>query len=280
MIVRQALSHARNVFDYAGIEDPYFEAELLLRHALKIDRVELYQELNCVLSTVQDEEFQRLIERRLNNEPAAYIIGHREFYGLDFTVNPDVLIPRPESEMLVGKAIELVHNHCLSTVADIGTGCGAIAISLAINLPDSVIFATDISASALRVAFSNCRKHGVTDRVELLQGDLLDPLPGPVDLIIANLPYVREPELCAVNTVNFEPILALNGGADGLDTIRRLCLQTGKKLCPGGYLLLEVGQGQGESVTDFLRSLYSSAEVELMPDLSGIGRVVSLLLSE
>jgi len=280
LIVRQALSHARNVFDYAGIEDPYFEAELLLRHALKIDRVELYQELNCVLSTVQDEEFQRLIERRLNNEPAAYIIGHREFYGLDFTVNPDVLIPRPESEMLVGKAIELVHNHCLSTVADIGTGCGAIAISLAINLPDSVIFATDISASALRVAFSNCRKHGVTDRVELLQGDLLDPLPGPVDLIIANLPYVREPELCAVNTVNFEPILALNGGADGLDTIRRLCLQTGKKLCPGGYLLLEVGQGQGESVTDFLRSLYSSAEVELMPDLSGIGRVVSLLLSE
>jgi len=280
LIVRQALSHARNVFDYAGIEDPYFEAELLLRHALKIDRVELYQELNCVLSTVQDEEFQRLIERRLNNEPAAYIIGHREFYGLDFTVNPDVLIPRPESEMLVGKAIELVHNHCLSTVADIGTGCGAIAISLAINLPDSVIFATDISASALRVAFSNCRKHGVTDRVELLQGDLLDPLPGPVDLIIANLPYVREPELCAVNTVNFEPILALNGGADGLDTIRRLCLQTGKKLCPGGYLLLEVGQGQGESVTDFLRSLYPSAEVELMPDLSGIGRVVSLLLSE
>ena len=151
--------------------------------------------------------------------PAAYITGHREFYGLDFAVNSSVLVPRPETELLVEKALELARERSLSTIADIGTGCGAIAVSLAVNLPQTRIYATDISAPALEVALSNCRKHGVTDRVTLLEGDMLAPLPEPVDLIVANLPYVREPEMTGVNTLGFEPPLALNGGPDGLDKI-------------------------------------------------------------
>jgi release factor glutamine methyltransferase len=278
LTVRQALSRAVEILASAGVETPNLEAELLLRHTLNQDRVEFYLQLDSELSPEQDSEFQGYVQRRLNNEPTAYITGHREFYGLDFIVNRDVLIPRPESELLVDKALEIVRNRNLSSIADIGTGCGAIAISLAVNLPETDIYATDISPSALKVAHSNCRRHGVADRVSLLEGDLLSPLPIPVDLIIANLPYVREPELAGVNTDGFEPPLALNGGADGLEKVRRLCVWAGDKLRDGGYLLLEVGQGQSEEVAALLSGLYPSGKVELMTDLSGIERVVRLYL--
>ncbi|MFC2070048.1 peptide chain release factor N(5)-glutamine methyltransferase [Chloroflexota bacterium] len=278
MTVKQALSRAREVLASANIEAPYLEAELLMRHTLKMDRVEFYLELYRELTPGQYGEFQSYVERRLCNEPVAYIIGHREFYGLELFVNSSVLIPRPESELLVDKALELVRNRHLSIIADIGTGCGAIAVSLAYNLPQTRIYATDISSSALEVALSNCKKHGVEDRVTLLEGDLLDPLPEPVDLIIANLPYVREPELCKVNTLGFEPSLALNGGSDGLDKIHRLCVRAGEKLRTGGCLLLEIGQGQGEAVTAFLHNLYPFAGIELIPDLGGMDRVVSISL--
>ncbi|MFC1991525.1 peptide chain release factor N(5)-glutamine methyltransferase [Chloroflexota bacterium] len=279
MTVSQALSRAGKILIANNIEDSSLESALLLRHTLKIDRVQLYLEPDRELSPEQDEKFWHLIQRRLNHEPTAYIVGHREFYGLDFIVDSSVLIPRPESELLVDKAIELAQNHPFPTIADIGTGCGAIAVSLALNLPQSKIYATDISAPALKVASSNCRKHRVMDRACLLEGDMLDPLPEPVDLIIANLPYVRESELARNNTLGFEPFEALDGGLDGLDKIRRLCTRVTDKLCLGGCLLLEVGQGQGEAVTTFLRSLFPSAKVELAPDLSGIERVVSLSLA-
>jgi release factor glutamine methyltransferase len=278
LTVRQALSRAVEILTSAGVETPNLEAELLLRHTLKQDRVEFYLYLDSELSPERDKEFQSYIQQRLNNEPTAYITGHREFYGLDFIVNRDVLIPRPESELLVEKALEIAGDRNLSLIADIGTGCGAIAISLAVNLPGTDIYATDISPAALEVARSNCRKHGVADRVSLLEGDLLSPLPVAVDLIIANLPYVREPELAGVNTDGFEPALALDGGADGLEKVRRLCVQAGDKLRPGGYLLLEIGQGQGEKVAALLSGLYQSGKVGLTPDLSGIERVVKMRL--
>jgi len=276
--IKQALSHARETLAADSIEDPTLEAELLLRHTLKIDRVQLYLGLDHELSPDQYEEFGSLIERRLNHEPTAYIIGHREFYGFDFCVDSSVLIPRPETELLVEKALELARNRPLSAIAEIGTGCGAIAISLALNLPRIKIYATDISASALRVASSNCQKYGVMNRICLLEGGMLDPLPEPVDLIVANLPYVRESELNQINTLGFEPSLALNGGSDGLEKIRQLCTQLSGKLRPGGSLLLEIGQGQREAVVTFLRSLFPSSEIEVTPDLSGIDRVVSLTL--
>jgi release factor glutamine methyltransferase len=276
--IKQALSHARETLAANNIENPPLESELLLRHTLKIGRVQLYLRLDRELSLDQYEEFWYLIQRRLNHEPTAYITGHREFYGFDFYVDSSVLIPRPESELLVEKTLELAQNRPLSTIADIGTGCGAIAISLALNLPQAKIYATDISASALKVALSNCRKHGVMNRIRLLEGDMLDPLPEPVDLIVANLPYVRESELTRIDTLGFEPSLALNGGSDGLGKIRQLCTRMSGKLRPGGSLLLEIGQGHREAITAFLHSLFLSVEIEVTPDLSGIDRVVSLTL--
>jgi len=274
--LKQALGRAREILVANNIEDAPLESELLLKHALNISRVQLYLDLNHELSPEQEETFWHLIERRLSHEPTAYILGHREFYGLDFYVDPSVLIPRPESELLVEKALKLAQNHSVSTIAEVGTGCGAIAISLALNLPHAKIYATDISAPTLKVALFNCQKHGVVSRICLLAGDMLDPLPEPVDLIVANLPYVKEAE---INTAGFEPLEALNGGSDGLEKIRQLCRQAGDKLRPEGCLLVEIGQGQERAVTTLLRNLFPSAEIEVTPDLSGIDRVISLRLT-
>jgi release factor glutamine methyltransferase len=164
----------------------------------------------------------------------------------------------------------------LSTIAEVGTGSGAIAISLALELPEAKIYATDISAPALEVARRNCQKHEVIDRICFLSGDMLEPLPEPVDLIIANLPYVRKSQLAGMR---FEPRLALDGGSDGMGKIRRLCRQLGGKLRPGGFLLLEIGEGQGKEVTALLNALFPTGKIKLMPDLSGIERVVSLSLT-
>jgi len=278
MTAKQVLARARSMLNAASIEDAPFEAELLLRDTLKIDRVQLYLDFDRELGPEQHENYWQRIERRLNHEPTAYIVGHREFYGLDFCVDSSVLIPRPESELLVDKALALARNRALSAIADVGTGCGAIAISLALNLPHTTIYATDISPPALSVARRNCQRHGVENRVFLLDGDMLDPLPGPVDLIVANLPYVRKSELAESCPLSREPRLALDGGPDGLEKIRCLCLQAGNKLRPGGSLLLEIGQGQGSAVTACLHNLFPSAGIELEPDLSGIERVVSLTL--
>ncbi len=279
MTLKQALNRAKRILAANNIEDAPLECELLLRHALRISRIQLYTELNHELDHKQEAIFWNLIKRRLCGEPTAYITGHREFYGLDFYVNPNVLIPRPESEPLVEKAIKLAQNHPVSTLAEIGTGCGAIAISLALNLPQAKIYATDISASALEVALFNCQKHRVVNRIRLLQGDMLDPLAEPVDLIVANLPYIKQLELRQMRSANFEPRLALNGGSDGLDKIRQLCCQVSGKLHPQGCLLLEIGQGQGRAVTTFLRRLLPSAKIEVTPDLGGIDRMVSLTLT-
>ncbi len=274
--LKQALGRAREILYANNIEDASLECELLLRHALKISRVQLYLNLDHVLNSEQEETFWHLIERRLSHEPTAYILGYREFYGLDFYVDPSVLIPRPESELLVEKALGLAQNQAVSTIADVGTGCGAIAISLALNLPQAKIYATDISVPALKVALFNCQKHGVAGRICLLAGNMLDPLPEPVDLIVTNLPYVKESEM---SEPHFEPPLALNGGSNGLEKIQQLCYQVSDKLHPEGCLLLEIGQGQERAVTSFLRSLFPLANIEVTPDLSGIDRVVSLTLT-
>ena len=276
MTLKQALSRARHILTENSIEDAPVECELLLRHTLKISRIQLYLDLDQELSPQQEKAFWRFLQRRLNGEPTAYITGHREFYGLDFYVDPHVLIPRPESELLVEVALGLAQNHPLATIADIGTGCGAIATSLALELPQARIYATDISAPALEVALINCQKHEVTDRVYLLQGNLLEPVPEPVDLIVANLPYVKESE---ITPFRFEPRLALDGGSDGTERIHQLCRQAGSKLRPGGFLLLEIGQGQGGVVTALLHTLFPKGKIEVMPDLSGIDRVVSLSLA-
>ncbi|MBI4180486.1 MAG: peptide chain release factor N(5)-glutamine methyltransferase [Chloroflexi bacterium] len=280
MAIIETLIQAKGVLVAGDIEDAPLEVELLLRHTLGINRTELYLELDRKLSAEEEEKFWSLLERRLSGEPSAYITGHREFYGLDFNVDPAVLIPRPESELLVEMALNLAQQRPVATIAEIGTGCGAIAISLALNLPQAKIYATDISSSALKVALDNCLKHGVMNRICLLKGDMLTPLAEPVDIIVANLPYVREAELSRTCALSFEPSLALNGGSDGLDKIHQLSSQINDKLSPGGCLLLEIGQGQSGAVTTSLRNLFPSAEIAVTPDLSGIERVVSLILPQ
>jgi release factor glutamine methyltransferase len=274
LTLRQALRRARGVLTESSVEDALLEGELLLRHTLKIDRVQLYIDLERELTSQQEQAFWYLLERRLSGEPSAYITGHREFYGLDLEVNPDVLIPRPESELLVETVLAIAKNNGL-IIADIGTGSGAIAISLAVNLPQAKIYATDISAAALNIARLNCRRHGVSNRVYLLEGNLLEPLPEPVDIIVANLPYVRQSDL----KPGLEPPLALDGGKDGMEIVSQLCQQAGGKLKPGGCLLLEIGQGQRQAARDILHNIFPQGEIKVIADLAGVDRVVSLSLN-
>lgn len=273
MTAAQALTRARDRLKSHLIVDAALECEVLLRYALKIDRVELHLNIQRELTAKEETIFQQLVERRLDGEPLAYITGQREFFGLDYCVNHNVLIPRPETEILVEKALTLAENNNIETIADIGTGCGVIAITLALKLAKVKIYATDISASALEAAAANARRHQVTGRVQFLSGDLLEPLPEACDLIVANLPYVREKEI--TGPIEAEPRLALDGGPGGLTLIKRLCYTVPVKLKNQGYLLLEIGQGQGPVVKEYLRVLYSSAKIKITPDLAGIDRVVS-----
>ena len=272
MTLKEALSYAHCQLENRNIDDAALESELLLRQALNLSRPQLYSDTETELTPVQQTAFNSLLERRLNGEPNAYIRGRREFYGLDFYVDRRVLIPRPESEMLVDEALKLTIEYTSPVVADIGCGCGAIAISLALKLPKAKIYATDISATALEVAAHNCRRHGVTHRVILLEGNLLEPLPEVPDIIAANLPYVNYSD---VNQNTSEPKLALNGGDDGTDVIRQLCQQAAR-LRPNSSLLLEIGQGQEEIVKELLKSLFPVSIIEVKADLAGIPRLVSL----
>ena len=279
MTLKQVLDQARQVLIANQIEDASLEGEILLRHTLQVDRVGLYSGLDREIGDDQKDVFWSLVRRRLSGEPTAYITGHREFYGLDFYIDNRVLIPRPETELLVEKALELAQTRNMPVIADIGTGCGAIAISLARRLPLLKIYATDVSADALEVARINCQKHGVVGNVQLRHGDMLEPLPESVDLIVANLPYMTGGEISRSALADFEPLMALDGGADGLDKITRLCEQASDKLGRGGGMLVEIGLGQSQAVVGLMHRYFPSASVEVMPDLQGIERVVSLCLT-
>lgn len=276
---RQALIKACDILQENNIEESSLEGEILLRHLLGINRAQFFTELDSPMTDAQVEELMQFVERRRQGEPSAYITGHREFYGLDFIVNKNVLIPRPETELMVEKAIGMAKKYNVSKIADIGTGCGAIAISLALNLEGVTLYATDVSAGALEVAAENCRKHRVTHRISLLQGDMLAPLTGPLDMIAANLPYVKKSEVIAAGTLRYEPQAALDGGEDGLDKIREICRQARVKLNKKGILLLEIGQGQGEAVKATLNDIFPSAVVEIENDLSDIERLVTMRLT-
>jgi release factor glutamine methyltransferase len=221
-----------------------------------------------------------LIQRRIRHEPIAYITGHREFFGIEFYLDPRVAIPRPETELLVEQALELANSRfprsCI--IADIGTGCGAIAIALASNLTQAKVYATDISAPALEVAAMNCQRHSLTGQVQLLQGDLLDPIPEPVHLVVANLPYVRDSEIAELSAESrlFEPMIALAGGDDGLKWIRKLLSQAGAKINRDGAILIEIGYDQGLAVTSLAREAFPGAVIRIIPDLDGHDRVVLL----
>jgi len=255
---RQALRHAAETLMERGFEEGRLEAEILLSRVLGITR--------------------NLVQRRLRYEPVAYITGVREFFGLEFRVTPDTLIPRPETELLVDKSLEAAASRSFVPrhIADIGTGCGAVAVTLALQLPEAEVYAVDISPRALEVAGENTDSHGVSARVRLLQGDLLQPLPQMVDIIVANLPYVRDREMSGLgkDIRGYEPELALAGGPDGLVQIGRLLDQVEGRLRPGGVVLLEIGEGQLRAVTELAGEFLPGACVEAFRDLAGVYRVV------
>ena len=270
----QVLNDARDRLEKCGIEESAFEAEILLRYTLKTDRATFFASLDHPLSSTEYGIFQDVIGRRSGGEPTAYITGHREFYGLDFQVAPEVLIPRPETELLVETALSWCADYGYRTVADIGTGSGAIAVSLAVNDPGLTLIATDISPKALEIARENSRRHDVENRISFQQGDLFSALAQPVDLVCANLPYVPRPELVPGGILRFEPETALDGGPEGTDVLLEFCRRAPFYIKPGGGLLMEIGFGQSPVITAALQDGFPTATVYLAKDLAGIERLV------
>jgi len=273
--VRGVLGWATAALKEKGIDSPQLDAEVLLAHSLGLSRSELYVQLDGRPSAEAEETFRSMVARRLEHEPVAYITGQKEFYGLVLRVDRRVLILRPETETLVEVALTIGRQNQIPLLAEVGVGSGAIAIALAISLPWTEIYAIDSSSDALTVAEENCRRHGVQDRVHLVLGDLLAPLPEPVGLIVANLPYVSQEELAtlAPDITEYEPLGALDGGPDGLDHIRHLLERAGPSLKPPGMICLEIGASQALSVNEIAREQFPAATVGLVRDLAGLDRV-------
>jgi release factor glutamine methyltransferase len=286
---REAYLAARDRLRQAGIDDANFEAELLLRHALGLgpNRAALLTRL-AELHAIEDEAlaaYEALLTRRLAHEPSAYILGRREFAHLDLEVTPAVLIPRPETETVVEEAIRLARKLLNAgqrldnqgfVAADIGTGAGPIALTLARALPGATVIATDVSSEALDVAQRNAARHALDQRVVFLHGDLLAPLSQQLDLLVANLPYVTTSDLAALEPEvrDYEPSMALHGGTDGLDLIRRLLAEAHAHLRPHAVLVLEIGYDQGEASARVAAEAFPDAQVAVLNDLAGRPRVL------
>jgi release factor glutamine methyltransferase len=264
-------------FTALGLASPRLDAEVLLAHVLGIDRVRLYMDMDRPLTAAELAGVRALVVRRRQREPVAYLTGQREFYRRAFEVSPAVLIPRPDTESLVERALTLFAVDAPARVLDLCTGSGAIAVSLAAERPLFQVDATDISAEALAVARRNAQRHAVADRVAFQQGDLFDALPEPqrYDLIVANPPYIGAAELPELAPeLQHEPQLALLAGRDGLDVLQRLCAAVSDWIAPGAVILFEVGAGQADLVADALRSQAGLCHVAWHRDLGGIPRVV------
>ncbi|MGE5390460.1 MAG: peptide chain release factor N(5)-glutamine methyltransferase [Deltaproteobacteria bacterium] len=281
--IKELLAWTQGYFRDHGIADPRLEAELLLAHVLGQSRVYLYANYEAPSNPPEREAYRTLIKRRAAGEPLAYITGTKEFMSLTYQVGPQVLIPRPETELLVEQVIDLVRGTAASSeemgdppavrICDVGTGSGAIAVSLAYYLPGSSLSAVDLSAAALETAQANALRNEVY--VEYHHGDLLAPLAGtqPFDYIVANLPYIPESEYLALDRgiLEYEPREALLAGGDGLDLYRLLLPQALDLLKPGGYIVYEIGAGQGEAAMGLMGQF---TEVELLTDLAGRDRMV------
>ena len=251
------------------------DAELLFMYLLKKDRAWLIAHASDEVGSDLWEPYNKLLQQRYQGEPIQYIRGETEFYRLTFRVTPDVLIPRPETEHLVEKVVELAPLFSGPRIVDVGTGSGAIAVTLAHEWPDAIVTATDISPSALEVARSNARRTGFADRIRFVQGDLLAPIAGEqFDIVISNPPYVSEAdrESLAVEVRAFEPAIALFAGEDGLGIYRRLIPDAFRVLAQGGFIVLEIGHGQETSVGALLCEA-GFVDVEFIPDLQRISRV-------
>ncbi len=264
-----------------GADSPRLDAEILLAEARGCQRIDLYTAFTESASDQVRTTFRELVQRRSEGMPVAYLVGRREFYSLDFRVTPDVLIPRPETELLVVTALdrgkELLRADGI-TVADVGTGSGVIAICIARHLPGSKLIATDNSAAALKVAAENIRRHELTDQVELFESDLLAAVPADrrFDIIASNPPYIRADEMptLATDVREYEPHAALCAGPAGTEVIERLAAQAAERLNPDGWLLIEISPTIAESVEALLSADPHFDLHDTVKDLAGLPRVV------
>ena len=279
-ILRSVIQDTHQKLEAAGIPDARLEAEVLVMNVMRMPRQSIFSAQETEVSGQQQTALDAFLERRLDREPLAYILGQREFYGINVILTPAVLIPRPETEGLVEHALFMAMMGMESTelvIADVGTGSGAIAVNLAIHLPAAKIYAVDVDDAVLDVAAYNVRAHGVADRVSLAIGDLLDAVPEPVDLIVANLPYIPTERIPTLQPeVQQEPVLALDGGADGLDLVRRLLTQADSKLKDHGIILLELDPEQVPVVQKLALEHFPEGSTSVEKDLAGMDRILAI----
>lgn len=261
------------------------DRQTLLAQVLGQPRAWVLAHPEAALTTEQDRAWQAALARLWRGVPLPYVLGRWEFFGLEFIVTPEVLIPRPETELLVETALGLIQapGSAIHTGIDVGTGSGCIAVALAAHAPSLALTATDISPAALAVAHANAELHGMTGRIELLSADLLDcpALAGRhFDLLVANLPYIPTGTLRLLEVYGREPTLALDGGADGLDLVRQLLHTAPAQLAPGGAVLLEIEASQGQLAQALARAAFPRAAVKILPDLSGRDRLLVIHVSK
>jgi len=287
--ISQAIAEGVRKLHASGIEQERRTAGLLLCHAIGIDRTHLLTKSEEQIDDVKYDVYLRLLERRAAGEPVQYLTGQQEFYGLDFFVTPDVLIPRPETEFLIEQVLKIVETGGLNSplIVDVGTGSGCIAVTLAVNLFNGRFIATDASDRALIIALNNAAKHRVIDRIEFLEGNLLEPLSNrgltaSIDVIASNPPYVDESLRHSIQREvrDWEPHEALFGGVDGIEFYRRLFTECPEYLKPGGYLVVEIGYGQLETIERMLAASPSLRLVEVTNDLQGIPRTLTISKSQ
>jgi len=274
--VLQLIDWTKDYFARADLEDPRLAAEVLLAKALSCGRMDLYTRFDHVVEPEKLKRYRDFVHRASSGEPIAYLVGQREFYSLTLTVTPDVLIPRPETELLVDAALEFVKTGDNSgRLWDVCTGCGCVAVAAAKYAENLDVLATDASPAALAVATGNAERHGVADRVRFVKADLLaaSAADDAVDVITANPPYVRDDEMAGLPAdVLCEPELALRAGPTGLEHITRIVSDAPDRLRTGGRLAMEIGHSQAEAVYDLLNGDGRYEDIRLVKDLAGIER--------
>lgn len=278
--IREALHRARLRIEPAS-SSAGLDAHILLGAVLGVERAYLLAHPEQVLTQDKRDQFEALVERCAAGEPLAYILGRREFYDLDLIVTPAVLVPRPETELLLEGALAYIQEKPAAQVVDVGTGSGALAVTVAVHCPAAQVYAVDISPAALDIARRNAGAHQVAHRITFFEGDLLNPLMEhevKVDVIMANLPYIASGDLPGLAVTRHEPALALDGGADGLDLVRRLLEQTPARLNPGGLALLEIGADQGAAALALARAAFPAARCDILPDYAQLDRILRIQL--
>ena len=283
-MVLELLNWSTNYLQDHQIENPRLNAELLLARSLDLSREGLYMQLQDQLNEEKKEVYESLIRRRISGEPLQYILKNQEFWSINLKVDTRALIPRQETELLVEQCLFILSKTPFNqtpSILEIGTGSGAISIALAKEMKDIFLVATDISRDALGLAKENAESAGVQNQIKFVNGDLFDPFclfkkRGPFDLILSNPPYINRPEIhtLAKDVRDYEPIIALDGGEDGLDFYRRIISQAPFYLRERGWLLLEIGQGQSKKVAEQIERRGVFLKPQILPDLSGIERVV------